>query len=255
MQGENNGNYHSLSLKVTRRLAAGLTYLASYTLVESAGQRQCDSRHFGRHPPARQPLPEVRLRLFRLQRAKTLCNVSALRIALRQRQMFCERGRPAQSDYRRMAARLDRNLAIRARHQYAGKRRYARNWRPWGNSPELDGHFAQFAGRTTLHRQMVQCRSLHSAGSRNVRQCHAERASGALAFTWDASALKQFPIRERQNLEFRFEMFNAANHPNWGTPNTSWSSTNPRTPGAAFLSITGTNNTMRQMQFALKYVF
>jgi len=38
--------------------------------------------------------------------------------------------------------------------------------------------------------------------------------------------------------EFRFELFNAANHPNWGLPNTSWSSTNPTTPGAAFTSKT-----------------
>jgi hypothetical protein len=78
---------------------------------------------------------------------------------------------------------------------------------------------------------------------------------GPSLFTWDASMLKQFPVHEGQNLEFRFELFNAANHPNWGTPNTSWSSTNPTTPGAAFTSITSTNNSMRQMQFALKFVF
>jgi hypothetical protein len=78
---------------------------------------------------------------------------------------------------------------------------------------------------------------------------------GPSLFTWDAWALKRFPVHEGQNLEFRFELFNAANHPNWGTPNMSWSSMNPRKPDAAFLSITGTNNSMRQMQFALKYVF
>ena len=35
MRGENKGNYNLLSVKVTRRLAAGLTYLASYTWSKS----------------------------------------------------------------------------------------------------------------------------------------------------------------------------------------------------------------------------
>jgi hypothetical protein len=72
---------------------------------------------------------------------------------------------------------------------------------------------------------------------------------------WDASAIKNFHIHEAQNLQFRFEMFNAVNHPNWGLPNPSWSSTNPAAPGTAFTQIITTANAMRQMQVALKYVF
>jgi hypothetical protein len=44
------------------------------------------------------------------------------------------------------------------------------------------------------------------------------------------------------------EAFNVLTHPVWGLPNTSLSSTN-------FGRITSTNGSMRQMQFALKYVF
>jgi hypothetical protein len=74
---------------------------------------------------------------------------------------------------------------------------------------------------------------------------------------WDASAIKLFHIHESQNLEFRFEMFNALNHPNWGTPNPNWSSTNPAKPGAAFTSITtiATGASMREIQGALKFNF
>jgi hypothetical protein len=74
---------------------------------------------------------------------------------------------------------------------------------------------------------------------------------------WDASAIKLFHIHESQNLEFRFEMFNALNHPNWGTPNPNWSSTNPAKPGAAFTSITTIANgaSMREIQGALKFNF
>ncbi len=66
--------------------------------------------------------------------------------------------------------------------------------------------------------------------------------------TWDFSTHKDFRIREGQRMEFRWETFNAANHPVWGTPNT-----NPNSAG--FGTITGTRVSMRQMQLALKYVF
>ena len=72
---------------------------------------------------------------------------------------------------------------------------------------------------------------------------------------WDSSAIKNFHIHEAQSLQFRFEMFNTANHANWSLPNANWSSTSPTQPGAAFTSITSTANAMRQIQFALKYIF
>jgi hypothetical protein len=69
--------------------------------------------------------------------------------------------------------------------------------------------------------------------------------------TWDFSTHKDFkmPYSEKHSLELRWEMFNAANHPVWGTPNT-----NANSP-ANFGTITGTRVSMRQMQLALKYVF
>jgi hypothetical protein len=78
---------------------------------------------------------------------------------------------------------------------------------------------------------------------------------GPAFIDWDASAIKNFHIHDVQNLQFRFETFNTANHPNWGLPNASWGSTNYTTPGASFTSITSTANPMRQLQVALKYVF
>lgn len=64
----------------------------------------------------------------------------------------------------------------------------------------------------------------------------------------DVSTLKDFRVREGHQLEFRFEAFNALNHPNWGIPNTTIVS-----PG--FGTITTTATQMRQMQVALKYIF
>jgi hypothetical protein len=59
---------------------------------------------------------------------------------------------------------------------------------------------------------------------------------------------KQFATRENQYLEFRFESFNFANHPNFSLPSASF-------PSASLGTITGTATKMREIQFALKYVF
>jgi hypothetical protein len=67
---------------------------------------------------------------------------------------------------------------------------------------------------------------------------------------WDIGVARHFPIREEQFLEFRFEMFNAFNRPNFDIPNDT-------TDTAIFGRITGTNPMVpnRELQFALKYAF
>jgi hypothetical protein len=65
---------------------------------------------------------------------------------------------------------------------------------------------------------------------------------------WDFSLAKNFSTLEGQHIEFRFEAFNFPNRPNFSQPNIQVVS-----PG--FGSITSTATTMREIQFALKYVF
>ncbi|MFN7920267.1 MAG: carboxypeptidase-like regulatory domain-containing protein [Bryobacteraceae bacterium] len=79
-------------------------------------------------------------------------------------------------------------------------------------------------------------------------------------FAWDFSTLKDFAISENHKIQFRFEAFNIPNHPNWGNPDTNVGQiqrdaagniTNPQNFGV----IGGTRTNMRQLQFALKYIF
>ena len=65
---------------------------------------------------------------------------------------------------------------------------------------------------------------------------------------WDFSIHKDFRIVEGQFVQFRFEAFNFPNHPNWGNPDTSVTATN-------YGKIRGTRTNMRELQFALKYLF
>jgi hypothetical protein len=65
---------------------------------------------------------------------------------------------------------------------------------------------------------------------------------------WDFSLAKHWRFAEQQHLEFRFEAFNFANHPNWNSPGAD--ARNPATFG-----LVNSARTMRESQFALKYVF
>lgn len=73
----------------------------------------------------------------------------------------------------------------------------------------------------------------------------------------DLSAIKDFRVTETQALQFRMEMFNAPNHPEFAAPNANWGNQNapPAGPATSFGQITGTVARMRQIQFALKYNF
>ncbi len=81
----------------------------------------------------------------------------------------------------------------------------------------------------------------HGTAGRNV-------LTGPGTINWDFSALKDFPLRERHNLEFRLEMFNLPNHPIFGLPGGS-----VQTPTFGVISATATDN--RQIQLALRYSF
>ncbi len=69
----------------------------------------------------------------------------------------------------------------------------------------------------------------------------------------DVSLLKDTRIRERLQLQFRAEFFNALNHTNLGTPNATVFSNGAISSSAGIITATAT--TSRQIQFGLKLIF
>jgi hypothetical protein len=70
---------------------------------------------------------------------------------------------------------------------------------------------------------------------------------GPAAFTFDAALHKHFQISEGQRITFRFEMFNALNHPVTNDPNATFSN-----PNFGLIQSAGPG---RNIQLALKYAF
>jgi hypothetical protein len=71
--------------------------------------------------------------------------------------------------------------------------------------------------------------------------------------TWDLSALKDIPVRERLRLQFRAELFNVLNKANFNTPNAIVFTPTGASPTAGV--ITSTSTTSRQIQFGLKLLW
>jgi len=65
---------------------------------------------------------------------------------------------------------------------------------------------------------------------------------------WDLSLFKEFQITERVRSQFRAEFFNAFNTPQFGSPNTSVTS-------SSFGRVTSQANDPRQLQFGLKFLW
>ena len=71
---------------------------------------------------------------------------------------------------------------------------------------------------------------------------------GPSSKAFDAAVNKNFPIREQIRVQFRTELFNAFNHPNWANPNTTLN-------GLAFGQILTKNQDPRVIQFAMRLEF
>jgi hypothetical protein len=78
---------------------------------------------------------------------------------------------------------------------------------------------------------------------------------GPDAYNWNFSTFKNFRVREGQSVQFRAEMFNIFNTPQFGTPGANLSAPNGFGKSLGTISTAAGFGTNRQVQFALRYAF
>ena len=252
VQGGGNSNYNSLGMKLTRRLSSGLTLLAAYTY------------------------------------AKSIDDVSAIRgqsdtiFPQNSRCLECERGLSAFNVAHRFVVSALYELPVGAGKTFLNRgglvNELLGGWQigsiytvqtglPGYPTPGPDqsntgvGNSRDRLNATGLSQSIanpspndwfnVSAFALEPFGTFGNAGRNTVIMPGRN--DWDFSALKNFRITERQQLQFRFEGFNFANHPNWGNPGLSWGQ-NVK-PASNFGVISSTALAMRQLQFGLKYVF
>jgi hypothetical protein len=83
----------------------------------------------------------------------------------------------------------------------------------------------------------------------------ADTFRGPNVFNWDFSTFKNFRVTERQQVQFRAEMYNIFNTPEFGSPSANLSSPSTFGQSRSTLSASTGFGTNRQIQFALRYSF
>ena len=245
-----NGFYNSLGVKATRRFSSGLTYLVSYTWAKSIDTASA----------------------IRNQGGDTLFpQNSYCRSCERARSSFDVRHRVATSALWELPFGKGRAVPI----DNAVLNHVAGGWQmgailtmqtgfPITVTNGLDnsntGAFFDRPNSTGVNADLDRGRQdpqrFFNTGAffQNAPGTHGNVGRNTLTgpgiINLDFSLHKDFAFTERHRLEFRFEAFNLPNHPNWDTPNANIAA-------AEFGRVTGTRAgiNMRNLQFALKYVF
>ncbi len=248
VDGLDNSNYHALSAKLTQRFSKGLTYLVAFTWSKAIDGGSA----------------------IRTNSGDTLWPVNSYNLK-------AERGLSQFDVRRRFVASFLYELPFGAGKRFASQGvvgKLAGGWQIGGIVTLADGtpiNVAQLgdtAGLNTLGNQPnatgispfpasqtpQQFWNIAAFDFNNPNLSYQPGNMGRNTLLspgtrqGDFSLGRDIRIHENHALKFRFEAFNAVNHPNWNAP-----SSDARSP-SNFGVITSAR-TMRQLQFALKYAF
>jgi hypothetical protein len=248
VDGHNKANYHSLGLKVQRRFSQGMTYLVGYTWSKSIDTGSAIRVHDGDTLfPQDSFCTQCERALSSFHTSHRLVTSVLYELPVGQGKRFLNTGGAANAllggwqlssivtlqtgfPVTVMSGTDISNRAIGTDRPNATGDRVAL---PRGHQdPERFFNTAAFV--------LQPVGALGNVGRNTL--------IGPGIIAWDLSTLKNFRVREGHDIQLRFEAFNLPNHPNWGLPNTSRIS-----PG--FGTIRSTRTDMRDLQFALKYLF
>jgi hypothetical protein len=247
MVNRGNSNYHALQLKVDKRISHGLMFLSSFTFSKSLNDQ-----------------PEICCSSPTPQNTYDLSH---------------EYGRSDFDQTFRWVTSFDYQLPVGKGQQFMNSSRaedlILGGWHLGGIVTLHTGFYftpqisfdPSNTGSNGLYRAEQFCNGNLPRGSRTIQNwfntnCYGEpdqftfgNASkngleGPGAVTSDMSLRKVFGITERTNLEFRFELFNAFNHPVFALPDPFQDDGE-----GAFGVITSTVVPSRQLQFGLKLNF
>jgi hypothetical protein len=263
IQGAVNGgdsNYNSLAVKLTRRYSAGLTVLASYTYSKSIDDGS-GIRTLGSDPLFPQNAYclscDRGLSIFD-QRHRFVTSV-LYELPFGKGRKFLNQGLAS-----RIVGGWDLNSIVTVAKGFpltvvpgsdrSGTSTGYDRTNATGISPVL-------SNPTTAQWFNIQAFSLQPPGT--YGNAGRDVAIGPGIFSWDFSTLKNFYFTEKKYLQFRFEVFNFLNHPNFGDPGLTLQNNRldangqPLVGTGSFGTISSTRAgiDMRELQFSLKLIF
>ncbi len=240
-----NSNYHGLQATLTQRLNRGLSFQASYTWSKAIDDSATPTGFFlipgqnaGRAQDNNNLKAEKALSPFDLRHRFVLSYIYEL--------PFFKQGGAA--SYILGGWRLNGIVSLQSGHPFTvGDTRdpnldqIIENDRPDvlrnPNLPSGERKPERWFDTTAFARPVLR----HGSSGRNI-------VVGDGVVNFDFGLTKEFKLGERPRLEFRWEIFNLFNHPNFGIPDSDFNS-------PTFGRVFRTSTPERQMQFALKFLF
>jgi hypothetical protein len=261
--GVSKSNYHSGTLKLTRRLTNGLSYLASYTwsksLDDGSGIRQSDVS-FTTHPQNGWCV-QCEYGLSDFDSRHRFVNSVLYELPVGKGKHFLQQG---VASY--ILGGWQLNSIVSKSSGFPGQilvglnqtNTVLGNLRP----DAVPGVTTKPEHPTTDEWFNIQAFRVQPFGS-HFGNVGRSTITAPGVFSWDFSTLKNFTLTERANLQFRFECFNCANHPVFGDPGKRMSANRidadgfviPGTGNFGQITSTRAGFDMRRLQFGLKLLF
>ncbi len=242
-----NANYHSLETKLTRRFEAGLTFLAGYTwskaIDNGSGIRTLDG----------DTLFPQNSYCFRCERARSIFDTRHRFVSSVLYELPFGKGKQYLNHGIASAVlggwELSSIVTLSSgfpRNVFSGKD--LSNIGAGFDRPNATGVPADLPPGQRNPQRWFNTSAFVQQPLGTFGNVGRNTVIGPGIIGWDFSTLKNFRFTETKELQFRFEAFNFPNHPNWGDPDTSLSSSN-------YGRINYTRRPMRELQFGLKFIF
>jgi Carboxypeptidase regulatory-like domain len=247
--GWGKSNYNAASVKLTRRLAQGLTFLAGYTFSKSLDDQSAVNPANGNAPRAPQNgwciICEYGPSDYDTRHRLVTSVLYVLPVGKGQRFLNSGIGSAVLGGWSLNSINtISTGFPLTVIDGINRSNSNQSNDRP----DVVPGVPVQLANPTTGEWFNTAAFVLEPAGYYGNLGRNTVTSPGFVS--WDFSVLKNFNFAESRYVQFRFECFNCANHPALGDPNTTLTS-------AAFGTITSTRTgiDMRELQFSLKLIF
>jgi hypothetical protein len=254
LESQSNSNYHSLQGKLQRRFSNGLTFLAAYTwshfiddtqpILDTSGAGAQDSNNRAG------------------ERGNSNYDVRHRFVTSYAWELPCGPGKKFLNRKGAMGAilggwQLNGILAAQSGNPFTATYRVNVANSSGSQRPDrISSGVIPYGDRTVDH--WFDTSAFVSPAQYKFGNSGRNILTGPRLFQWDSSLFKMFTLRENMRLQFRAEVFNILNHPDFGVPNAGIGTAQAGTISSLVGSATvGTSpvGSPREMQFALKLFF
>jgi hypothetical protein len=255
MNGTGNSNYHSLALKVEKRLGQGLTAMSGYTWSKSIDLSSGARPHFGE-----QQFPQTTYCL-QCERGLSIFNVAHRFVSSTLYELPFGKGKPFLANHAVGNAvlggwQLSSIVTLQSGTPATVISGYdSSNRSTTIDRPDATGEAVALPRGQQDPNRFFNTNAFRRAVTGTLGTVGRNTVTGPGIINWDFSVIKNIPLGETRQLQFRFETFNLPNHPNWAFAPTNASGSSVNLTDANFGKIRNTRTDMRDMQFGLKFIF